>query len=101
MFYSAVAEDHRKHSFQQQFLCCWVLIRCRGNLFVCDRCPVMGLHATIFKLFYKVIFTYKKYVYLLKMFKLFLFASRRVMTRDSGSHGCANNGYCVLRHDTI
>jgi hypothetical protein len=38
---------HRKHLFQQ-FLCCCVLIRCGGNLFVCDRYLVTGLHAAIY-----------------------------------------------------
>jgi hypothetical protein len=38
--------DHRKHRFQQ-FLCCCLLSRCHGNLFVCDRYLVTGLHATV------------------------------------------------------
>jgi hypothetical protein len=39
--------DHSKHRFQQ-FLYCCMLIRCCGNLFVCDRYLVMGLHITIY-----------------------------------------------------
>jgi hypothetical protein len=41
-------ESRRKHLFQQFFFCC-VLIHCRGNLFVCDRYLLTGLHATIRK----------------------------------------------------
>jgi hypothetical protein len=35
-----------KHRFQQYLYCC-VLIRCCGDVFVCDRCLVTTLHATI------------------------------------------------------
>jgi hypothetical protein len=37
---------HRKHRFQQ-FLCCCVLTHCHGNLFVCDRYLITGVHAPI------------------------------------------------------
>jgi hypothetical protein len=36
-----------KHSFQL-FLCSCVLIPCRGNLSICDRYLVTGLHATVY-----------------------------------------------------
>jgi hypothetical protein len=43
---NSLVADHIKHHFQQ-FLCCCVLIRCHGNLFVFIRYLVMGPHATV------------------------------------------------------